>query len=255
MARSSIKRAGWVIGVAAAVLVGGLTVTASADATKAPAATCLARDGKKCAATTVRTPPPRGAATASAAAAISTSATVTVVDNDTLAASITQSVSAGRLTCKERGLEPSSDELFFDVVPAAPSSVAGMLTVVSFTAPLKSANNTPVLDPRAYNVCFSAPYDFLALDLRPGRLASDRARNDFSGNTVKVADIGKPDTVTPGYKGILLACDYSNPNIKRASTPGVEQTPCVAGATVDSALGTITVTLSLPTRDPFIRIG
>jgi len=251
MARSSIKRAGGVIGVAAAVLVGGLTVTASADATKAPAAKCLARDGKKCAATTVRTPPPHGAA----AAAISTSATVTVVDNDTLAASITQSVSAGRLTCKERGLEPSSDELFFDVVPAAPSSVAGMLTVVSFTAPLKSANNTPVVDPRAYNVCFSAPYDFLALDLRPGRLASDRARNDFSGNTVKVADIGKPDTVMPGYKGILLACDYSNPRIKRASTPGVEQTPCVAGATVDSALGTITVTLSLPTLDPFIRIG
>jgi hypothetical protein len=251
MARSSIKRAGGVIGVAAAVLVGGLTVTASADAPKAPAATCLARDGKKCAATKVRTPPPGGAATA----AISTSATVTVVDSDTLAASIFQSVSAGRLTCKERGLEPSSDELFFDVVPAAPSSVAGMLTVVSFTAPLKSANNTPVVDPRAYNVCFSAPYDFLALDLRPGQLASDRARNDFSGNTVKVADIGKPDTVTPGYKGILLACDYSNPNIKRASTPGVEQTPCVAGATVDSALGTITVTLSLPTRDPFIRIG
>jgi hypothetical protein len=251
MARSSIKRAGGVIGVAAAVLVGGLTVTASADATKAPAATCFARDGKKCAATTVRTPPPHGAA----AAAISTSATVTVVDNDTLAASITQSVSAGRLTCKERGLEPSSDELFFDVVPAAPSSVAGMLTVVSFTAPLKTANNTRVLDPKAYNVCFSAPYDFLALDLRPGQLASDRARNDFSGNTVKVADIGKPDTVTPGYKGILLACDYSNPRIKRASTPGVEQTPCVAGATVDSALGTITITLSLPTLDPFIRIG
>lgn len=253
MAGSSIKRAGGIAGIAL-VLAGGLTVTASAaGTTTSPAASCAARDNKHCAATTSGARSPRGAA--AAAAAGSTSATVTVVDNDSIDASITQSISAGRLTCKERGLDPTSDELFFDVVPSAQSSVAGTLTVVTFTAPLKTVNDVPVLDPKAYNVCFAAPYDFLALDLRPGQLASDRARNDFTGNTVKVGDIGKPGVVTPGYKGILAACDYSNSNIKRASRPGVEQTPCVSGATIDAVLGTVTITLSLPTRDPFIRIG
>ncbi len=138
---------------------------------------------------------------------------------------------------------PLSDQLFFNLVTN--STVGGLSKTVTYTVPFTGAVEE-------YQVCYQAPYQFPALDLRTlngvNQFLVDFTKSDFSGNLI----IGGT-AEAPTYTGLLLPCEYGETVGITMANGTQDQTPCVASRTANGS--NLTVVVVVPAKDPGLRIG
>jgi hypothetical protein len=166
-----------------------------------------------------------------------------IQDDDTATARLTARFVTPTLTCADRGYTPTSDQVVFDITRYSTTSARPLVKTLTMTMPIGSRST----DASTYHVCFAAPYRFPAVDLRPGELAADTQRGDFSRNTNRIADIGNG---VSGHSGILPLCSAG---IRANSRAGEAHSPCVSSRTVDLSASTVTVVIEVPAADPAMR--
>lgn len=230
MARSSTKRAGGIVGVAL-VLASGAAVSTTSFAS-APRGTTVQCKPDKRACDTGPVQGPKGSR-----------ANVAVADNDTAVATLTAEYVGPTFNCTDRGYTATSEQFVFDIQDFKAPAPDSLVKSVTFTAPLRQGAARPA----DYQVCFAAPYDFPAVDLRPSQSARDARSADFSGNTVAIPDIG---TGEPGFRGILPLCSAG---LTPKTSAGELHAPCLDSRSIDKAARTVTVVIVVPAADPAMR--
>lgn len=169
-------------------------------------------------------------------------AEVTVLDSESLAATIRAVFLDNVLSCAGRGYTPLSDQLFFDLTEGGGNTfpLAGAVKEVTFTR-----DATPGWGLYDYHACFQAPYDFPALDLNPGQFEQDFYEDGFWDNTDPAEDGDR--------KGILLPCTITEgvAQYQVDTSLGLADAPCVSGR--ELAGGKFTMKILVPAVDPGFR--